>query len=141
MKVVLDASVILKWLLADPEKEPETQQATGLLQAVARGEIEILQPLHWLAEVAAVLARLSPQSTIEDVLMLRALEIPITDEAEVLRRACTLAIDTGQHLFDTLYHAVALETEDAMLITADERYWRSAQTAGRILLLREWVSS
>jgi predicted nucleic acid-binding protein len=88
-----------------------------------------------------VLARLSPQTAVEDVLMLRALEIPTTDEAEVLRRACTLAIDIGQHLFDTLYHAVALETEDAVLITADERYWRSAQAAGRVVPLREWVSS
>ena len=36
------------------------------------------------------------------------------------------------------YHAVALETPDAMLITADERYYRAARAAGRITLLADW---
>jgi predicted nucleic acid-binding protein len=139
VRVVLDASVILKWLLADPGREPDTERATALVRAVVGGELEILQPFHWLAEVAAVLARLSPTTATEDALMLRAMEIPNTDEAEVLRRACRLAIDTGQHLFDTLYHAVALELEDTVLITADERYYTKARATGRILALREWV--
>jgi hypothetical protein len=37
---------------------------------VIRGELQILQPIHWLAEVAAVLARLSPQTAADDVDML-----------------------------------------------------------------------
>jgi predicted nucleic acid-binding protein len=136
--VVLDASVVLKWLLADPVREPDTARATALVRAVVAGEVEILQPVHWLVEVAAVLARLSPESASADVLMLRAMEIPATDEGEVLRRACMLAIDTGQHLFDTLYHAVALETEDAVLVTADDRYYKRALRFGRLLPLRDW---
>ena len=55
-----------------------------------------------------------------------------------MRRACTLAIDTGQHLFDTLYHAVALESEETMLITADQRYYQKARDRGRILALKDW---
>lgn len=138
MRVVLDASVILKWLLGDPGREPDSEQATALVRALVIGELEILEPFHWLAEVAAVLSRLSPESAVDDVLKLRAMEIPITDEAEVLRRACTLAIDTGQHLFDTLYHAVALESEETMLITADQRYYQKARDRGRILALKDW---
>jgi predicted nucleic acid-binding protein len=120
VRVVLDASVIVKWLLADPGREPDTERATALLESVVAGELEILQPFHWLAEVAAVLVRLSPATAADDVLMLRAMEIPTSDEAEVLRRACILAIETQQHLFDTLYHAVALENADSVLVTADD---------------------
>lgn len=83
MKVVLDASVILKWLLADPENERFTERATALMQSV-----------------------------IADV--------------DVWQRACTLATETREHLFDTLYHAVALTSDDAALVTADDRYCTKA---------------
>jgi hypothetical protein len=56
-------------------------------------------------------------------------------------RPTTLAIETGQHVFDTLYHAVALERDDATLITADDRYRRKAENQGRIAALRDWASA
>lgn len=52
-----------------------------------------------------------------------------------------VVLDAGacdQHLFDTLYHAVALETEGAVLVTADERYYSKARRVGGVRLLREW---
>jgi predicted nucleic acid-binding protein len=136
--LVVDASVTLKWLLADPENEAGTQRATQLMHAVVSGEVEIFQPLHWLAEVGAVLARLSPGSAADDVVMLRAMELPQTDEPAVLRRACELAIDLKQHVFDTLYHAVALTTDGATLVTADERYLRAARRLGSVMSLNQW---
>jgi predicted nucleic acid-binding protein len=139
MILVLDASVILKWLLADPEREPDTTKATALLEFVFGGKATLLQPTHWLPEVAAVLVRLSPQTAQDDVEMLAAMELPTNNEAHVLRRATTLAIETGQHLFDTLYHAVALEQQDATLITADERYRLKAMSYGRVMALHDWV--
>jgi predicted nucleic acid-binding protein len=141
VRLVLDASVILKWLLADPQHEADTESATALVQSVIDGEVEILQPAHWLAEVAAVLARLSPGTAEEDVAMLRAMEIPTTDEPDVWRRACRLAIETRQHLFDTLYHAVALANDDTRLVTADERYCARAREFGFIVTLRDWRPS
>ena len=138
MTVVLDASVLIKWLLADPKREQDTEHATALVQAVMSAEFDMLQPFHWLAEVGAVLARLSPATAAEDVLMLRAMELPSTDEVEVLRRACSLAIDTQQHLFDTLYHAVALGQPGAVLITADVRYYKKARAQGHVQLLSDW---
>jgi predicted nucleic acid-binding protein len=137
--LVLDASVILKWLLAAPEREPDTAKATALLESVLTGKAKLLQPIHWLPEVAAVLTRLSPQTAIDDVEMLSALELPTNNDSHVLRRATELAIDTGQHVFDTLYHAVALEHNDATLITADERYRLKAMSHGKILALRDWA--
>ena len=41
-------------------------------------------------------------------------------------------------LFDTLYHAVALETEGALLVTADAGYLRKAARDGQIISLAQW---
>ncbi len=138
MIVVLDASVILKWLLEDPVREPDTEKALALVESVVRGGLEVLQPVHWLVEVAAVAARLVPQTAVSDVEMLAALEFPTTDNPNVIRRATRLAIETNRHLFDTLYHAVALEHEDALLLTADDRYYKKAERYGSIASLRDW---
>jgi predicted nucleic acid-binding protein len=138
MIVVIDASVILKWLLGDPAREPDTGKASALVESVVMGRLEILQPVHWLAEVAAVAARLAPQTAVSDVEMLAAMEFPTTEDPNVIRRATILAIETHHHLFDTLYHAVALEHEDALLVTADERYYEKAERYGTIMALREW---
>jgi predicted nucleic acid-binding protein len=63
--------------------------------------------------------------------------LPLRGDAAVLAHACTLAIDLGHHLFDTLYHAVALEA-DACLVTADDRYHRKAGALPGIRHLRHW---
>jgi predicted nucleic acid-binding protein len=139
--VVLDASVVLKWLLEDPAREPDTEKAFAVIESVVRGGLEIMQPVHWLAEVAAVAARLTPQTAVRDVEMLAALEFPTTDDPNVMRRATNLAIETNHHLFDTLYHAVALENEDALLVTADDRYYMKAERYGMIAALSNWESA
>lgn len=138
MIIVLDASVILKWLLEDPLREPDTDKASALLKSVVEGDLEVLQPVHWLAEVAAVAARLTPSTAVRDVELLAALEFPTTDDPNVIARAANLAIETKQHLFDTLYHAVALEHEDAILVAADSRYFAKARRYGKIAGLRDW---
>lgn len=136
--VVLDASVILKWMLEDPAREPDTERASAVIESVIRGRLEILQPVHWLAEVAAVVARLTPRTAVRDVEMLAALRFPTTDHPLVMRRATRLAIETDHHLSDTLYHAVALEHDGAVLVTADDRYYLKAERHGTIAILRDW---
>lgn len=138
MTVVLDASVIIKWLLQDPEREAGTDKATELMESITKGDLPVLQPTHWLVEVGAVLARESPATAGDDVMMLNALELPVTDDPQVLRRGVELGIELKQHLFDTFYHAVALENEDSVLVTADQRYLRAAQAKGRIIDLMDW---
>ena len=138
MIAVIDASVVIKWLLQDPEREAGTEKATRLMEQVTSGEQPVLQPTHWLVEVGAILARESPGTAVDDVGMLTALELPTTDELQVLRRGVELAMELKQHLFDTYYHGVALETSDCILITADERYLRAARPKGNIVSLMEW---
>ena len=138
MTVVLDASVILKWLLEDPAKEPDTEKALALVDAVVHGKLEILQPVHWLIEVAAVAARLTPLTAVQDVELLSAMQFPTSDDPNILLRATELAIETDHHVFDTLYHAVALEHDEAVLVTADDRYRLNAERFGMIAALADY---
>ena len=138
-RVVADASVMVKWLVPNGQPEADADKAIALLSAVREGAIDLIQPPHWLAEVAAVLTRLSPQTVNDDVADLYAMGLPVLDTPDVYLTACELANALGQHVFDTLYHAVALETRSAMLVTADERYYRKAVGRGSILLLGRFV--
>ena len=136
--VVADASVIIKWLCPDRGDEADSERALALLRGVREGWVSLLQPPHWLAEVAAVLTRLSPKTVDDDVTDLHALRLLVLDTPEVYLTACELARSVDHHLFDTLYHAVALETADAMLVTADERYYKKAAGRGSIVLLSRY---
>lgn len=137
-RLVLDASVIVKWIFADRTEESHSLQALHILRLIKEARLEVVQPPHWLAEVAAVTVRLQPQRATQAVSLLHVLEFPIADAAEVYRKACQLSASLNQHLFDTLYHAVALTESSATLVTADERYYRKAHKIGRIARLREF---
>jgi predicted nucleic acid-binding protein len=136
--LVLDASVVIKWLFQDPEREDWTSQATALMAAAVHGEVALLQPPHWLAEVAAVLARETPEHARRDVQLLAQLGFAEQGGGAVLTRACTLSIELDHHLFDTLYHALAIEHQ-ATLVTADDRYYRKAAAKPGILHLSDWT--
>lgn len=132
---VVDASVVVKWIFSDTENEADMQAAVALLRAIQSGSVQVVQPAHWLAEVAAVISRLAPEAVSEEVRLLYAMEIPVLETLEVYEHACKLAIQFKHHLFDTLYHAVALCALDTTLVTADERYYRKARSAGCIARL------
>jgi len=64
--------------------------------------------------------------------------VAITTEWEVYEQACRLSVDLNHHLFDTLYHAVALQSSDTFFITADVQYFRKASQLGRIIELKDF---
>ena len=137
-RVVLDASVIIKWVLPERDSEADTDKALMLLEDIRADRLEVLQAPHWLAEVAAVLARLSPSTALEDIANLHDLRFAVESGAELYFRATELAIQLDHHLFDTLYHACAQGRSDTWLITADARYYRRAADLGFIMLLSDW---
>jgi predicted nucleic acid-binding protein len=141
MTVVLDASVIIKWVFADRVEESHSFQALQILQLIKASRLGIVQPPHWLAEAAAVIARLDPGRALQAVSLLYALELPVMTDVEVYQKACDLSASLAQHVFDTLYHAVALHESGAMLVTADERYYRQAHRIGRIVRLKDFIPS
>jgi predicted nucleic acid-binding protein len=134
-QVVADASVVVKWVFPSKDDEADADKALNLLTAVKGGQISLYQPPHWLAEVAAVIVRLSPATVLDDVADLYTMEFTVVDTPKVYMIACELSRTLNQHLFDTLYHAVALTLSEAVLVTADERYYRKAQQHGKIGLL------
>jgi predicted nucleic acid-binding protein len=138
VRLVVDASVAVKWVFPDPVLEPDADRALGVLRALRDGTCEVLQPPHWLLEVMAVVTRVDPALAVTALGLLDALELPICNDLTVMRRAVDLAGALEHPMFDTLYHAVALE-RDAVLVTADARYARKACAHGQLLLLGEFV--
>jgi predicted nucleic acid-binding protein len=136
--VVLDASVVVKWIFADRAEEAHTLQALQLLQHIKESRVTVVQPPHWLAEVAAVIVRLEPERARQVVSLLHALEFPVATDVEAYQKACELSASLKQHVFDTLYHAVALTETGAVLVTADEQYYRKAYRVGRIVRLKDY---
>lgn len=140
-RMVVDASVAAKWFLKGRSGESHADKALAILRASCDGRIRFHQPSHFTAEVAAVLARLKPREAQDDLADFLELQFHIHDTAEVYKRACDLAIDLGHHLFDTLYHALALSLPQTKLITADEAYYRKALKHGHIRRLRDFDSN
>ena len=138
MKLVLDASVAVKWIVPDAAAEADTDRAAQILDAIREGRVEPVQPPHWLAEVAAVISRLRPEVANRAIDLLEGLELAVEADAEIYKRASHLATRLDQHLFDTLYHAVALE-RGAVLVTADDRYFRKAGSVGAVVSLSDWT--
>jgi predicted nucleic acid-binding protein len=131
---VLDASVCLKWFLID---EQDATPAFELRTQVRNGSTELIEPAIWRCEIASVLARKDPRGAIGMVSDFGRIDASIDTESTSLRRATELAIALEHHLFDTIYHAVAIE-HGIDLVTADEHYYRKAHKLGHILLLRDW---
>lgn len=139
MRLVVDASVAVKWVLPEPATESDSDRATALLNAIRESRVELVQPPHWLAEVAAVISRLRPEVANQAVDLLHALELAVEEDADIYKRASRIARQLDHHLFDTLYHALALE-RDAVLVTADDRYLRKAGALGGIVSLSDWIA-
>ena len=134
-RIVADASVVVKWLLPERDHEAGVEPALNILQQVKKGNITLHQPPHWLAEVAAVVTRLSPATARRKIMALYEMECEVIETPEVYLTACELSIEFEHHVFDTLYHAVALHLGRATLVTADERYYQKARSRGGISLL------
>lgn len=137
---VVDASVAIKWLLGDIRGEADVPAANRVLLQVRDGEARLVQPPHFVLEMAAVLAREAPSRAARDLDDLQRVEMSVVDEPEVLQRALELSVRHRQHVFDTMYHAVALSRPQALLVTADERYWRAARASGRIVRLADFAA-
>lgn len=139
MILAVDASVALKWFLHTHDSDPDRDRALTLLAGIDDGFVQLVQPPHFIAEVAAVLARLKPAGAKDDLLDLLNVESSVIETAETYATALELSIRHQHHLFDTLYHAVALHVPGASLVTADRRYYEKAGGEGCIIHLADWA--
>lgn len=141
MICVVDASVAVKWFAEGDWalREDHIEPALEILRASARGTLDFYQPPHFLAEVAAVVSSLTPGSAQQHIDNLAALDITWAAPTVAYTRAIDLACQLNHHLFDTLYHAVALSIPNAVLVTADRRYFVKAQHLGQIAWLGDFA--
>jgi predicted nucleic acid-binding protein len=137
MIVVVDASVSCKWFFKASAQEQDTEQAIQLLTQVYSGQVTLVQPAHWLAEVIAVITRVRPEIAEQAVAYLSAMGLKIQQDTDSLTTAVRLSRQLSHHLFDTLYHALAINL-NAVFVTADDNYFRKAESLGFIQRLDTW---
>jgi predicted nucleic acid-binding protein len=142
VKLVVDASVSVKWFLADQTNEADVDKALMILNRLITGEDDLFQPPHWAAEVLAVVTRRKPDLARDAVEALFELTSDLDGDfdfagREAYVKAAALSTKLNHHLFDTLYHARAIQ-ENALLVTADEKYFQIARAEGSICLLRNF---
>ena len=138
-RIVVDASVAIKWLVPHKPEEADIDKALALFEQIACQDRLMVQPPHFIPEVMAVIARLEPDYADRLLIAVSNLEMTIENNSTMYQTAIRLSIELNHHLFDTLYHAVALHSPGATLITADEAYWRKAQTIGQIVRLKDYA--
>ena len=85
-----------------------------------------------------MVSRLKPDKALQYVDNLAALNITWAEPTAAYPRAIELACQLNHHLFDTLYHALALSLPGAVLVTADRRYFDKAQHLGQIAWLPDF---
>ena len=139
--VVVDASVAVKWLLPQQPEEADVDKALQLLQAVSHQDVRLLQPPHFLAELMGVVVRLAPDHAERLFAAVQNMEMSVADNVAVYQTAIRLSRELKHHLFDTLYHAAALEYRNAVLITADAAYYRKASGLGQVILLQDYPAT
>jgi hypothetical protein len=137
MMRVVKMPALRSWLLPATHDERNLEIALGLLNGVRSEQIHLVQPPHWLAEVAEVVTRLSPATAFEDISDLYAMDIPIVQSARVYLTACKLSGELNHHLFDTPIRRCA-QFRRYDFVTADERYYKKASPRGRLVMLRDY---
>ena len=141
MNLVVDASVALKWFLGGRSNEAHCVEADGILRDIGTGLARMTQPPHFLAEVAAVLARVQPATADDDLRYLQSVEWEVVEWPWIYATAIELSERYRHHVFDTLYHATAIHDEGAVLVTADDAYYVKAHGEGSIARLQGFEST
>jgi predicted nucleic acid-binding protein len=134
--VVLDASVLLKWVLH--ENEPHIDQALALRQRVGLREVRAVVPPLWYFEVGNTLARRVPALAAEALAALRDMQLE-EHMPGALTEALTVQLvrEHGVTFYDASYHALAIVL-GGTFVTSDARYIERAQAAGHIAHLMDW---
>ena len=134
-RYVVDASVILKWVLGD-ERESDQDKAMKLLNAWVEGGAELSAPTLWQYEVGNFLGRQLPEEAADKMDLLLNLKIKSVDLTDAIFRRCfNWMRQVTVSFYDVSYLAAAFEIE-ATLLTADETFVKKMEETDRICLLK-----
>ena len=133
MRIVIDASVAVKWVLDE----------SGSEAAVALRGQELIAPALWLAEAANSLWRrarageITAEEANARLSDLRKAPVASLSMEPHLEPALRLAVEMGHPVYDCIYLALALHHR-THVVTADRRFASAASTgayAGSVRLL------
>jgi len=134
-KYVVDASVILKWVVGN-ERESDHEKAKSLLETWTEGDIELSSPILWQYEVGNFLGRSLQDEAIDKMNLLLNLNIrnmALTNN--MVNRCFSWMRQKKITFYDASYLAVAFEVQGT-LITADEKFAEEMGKTNRICLLK-----
>lgn len=132
-RLVLDASVALKWFLGD---EKYGDQALGLLDRFVRGELDLVAPSLMVYEIinGLVIAqrkgRIAEERILSSISGFLNLGITFLDVAGLQARVLHFCRVYNRSAYDASYLAVA-EQESLTLVTGDERLYNSTKGNAR----------
>ncbi|MBA3876111.1 MAG: hypothetical protein C0498_04110 [Anaerolinea sp.] len=130
--VVIDASIVLRWMLQD---EAERAPALAVRDRIVAGQFGPCQPPHFALEVASALVRatragrLRPSAVSPLIRTLESLRLGATDFDDFASAAADAALELGLRVPDAGYVVCARRT-GATLITADRRLHDAAAASG-----------
>lgn len=138
--IVLDASVVGKWFLAD---EDDTDRALGLRARLIDGDLEGFAPPHLPLEIAGALVRgvrrgRFPADAVGPALAaLESFNLEIADLHGLAQSAAEVGLAIGVHPYDAAYLVVA-RLHGVPLVTADQALREAGVRAGfDVVLLRD----
>jgi len=133
---VVDASVILKWVVGE-EKEPDHQQAMGLLGFWTKSHAELIAPSLWKYEVGNFLGRTLQEDARNKMNLLINLNIRNVEMTESMYVQCFSWMKKNNVTFyDACYLAAAFEVQGT-LITADQNFVSKMGKTSSICLLKD----
>ena len=90
MRLVVDASVALKWFMTERPDEQNVAEAALVGKSIETSRAELFAPPHWIAEIISVLARLDPPAVDGALTTLGSLEYVTICDQLAMRRAADL---------------------------------------------------
>jgi predicted nucleic acid-binding protein len=135
VSVVVDASVALKWLVAEADSAEALELRAG--QDVRAPDLLLIECRNALLSHVRQ-KKLSHAAALQAEIDLGESGVEIVPSQPLLPHAFALALDLGKPIYDCIYLAAAIAA-DRVLITADARFVKAADrlvaTKGRVRLL------
>jgi predicted nucleic acid-binding protein len=135
-RYVVDASVILKWVLEE-DQAVNKEKAMAMLNAWAEDRIRIYAPLIWQYEVGNFLGRELPAEADQKMALLLDLhigEVPLEDRG--YRRCFSWMKDRQMTFYEAVYLSAAFEIQ-GVLVTANEALIKKTGETDRLCLLSQ----
>ncbi|HKV84603.1 MAG TPA: type II toxin-antitoxin system VapC family toxin [Ktedonobacterales bacterium] len=141
-RIVVDASVAVKWHLRDEANVPEARK---LLEHYAAGLVLLTAPAHIHYEVPSAITvatrgrapRLTFEQGREAIDDFLALDIDLVHDEELIRAAYSLVHHYEVAFYDGLYLACASQL-DCSLVTADRRFYQRISTLPRVVWIEDY---